>query len=80
MTDQEKLMELLFAFKVQFKTNLGKDYPNARRDMIEDSDFVVYLEGDNQDTPVGGMVGYHSFYSEYVFDKDGKFKYIGIWE
>ncbi len=63
-TDLDKFKDLFSKSKIPFVEEEFKE------------DVWITLEVDNKST----VKGYSGFYSSYVFDKAGNFKYIGIWE
>ena len=63
-TDLDKFKDLFSKSKIPFVEEEFKE------------ELWITLEVDNKST----IKGYGGFYSCYVFDKEGNFKYIGIWE
>ena len=76
MTDLEKTKELYNSLDIGFLETRGyrpmptEDNPNASKYVIE-LDFKAYE---------GNIKGYSDFVMEMVFDIDGKFIEMGIWE
>lgn len=62
-TDLDKFKDLFSKSKIPFVEEESEE------------DVWITLEVDNKST----VKGYGGFYSCYVFDKEGNFKYIGIW-
>ena len=63
-TDLDKFKDLFSKSKIPFVEEEFKE------------ELWITLEVDNKST----VKGYGGFYSCYIFDKEGNFKYIGIWE
>jgi len=69
MTHLESTKALLDALGVAYRTEYTKSYTGA--------DLCTFLTVEVDDEKVHG---YSSFYTDFVFYKDGSFKEMGIWE
>jgi hypothetical protein len=71
MTDKEKLLALLASFGIEPYLNNG-DYSHYKT-VGAVSEVTLLAQS-------GGVEGYSNFFTEFTFDKDGKFVNVGIWE
>ena len=82
MTDLEKFVELYRSFGIECKVN--KIITLVEDDRVNHNCSVIKLNAsgysDEESTLSDKIIGYDGFYSEVVFDKEGKFIYQGIWE
>ena len=77
MSDLDKLKDLLKSFGVEFTVNprnLLLDYYKTDTD-IQDAVIITVEQED-----CNGIGGYDGFYTNFEFDKDGKFISMGAWE
>ena len=76
MKDIDKYIDLFKQTGVGYKVEDFDAYKNEYDEEIEDevTQAIVLNVGENN------IVGYSSFYTEILFDKDGKFIRIGLYE
>lgn len=73
MTDLEKLKNLLDEFGIVYDEAPSEDIPpNLRSE--GGADITVYADGGPKNK------GYLGFFTDFAFDKDGKFVEMGSWE
>ena len=77
MSDLDKLTALLDSFGVEYYTNTRKGLFNSYQTTTEDQDAIIITTEMEDTTKVGG---YTNFYTNFEFDKDGKFISMGAWE
>lgn len=90
MTERQDLIRLLDHLGIRWGNKVRlNDWPwNNHRDFVGDASLAIVPEQtvvigdpnwrDMDDDPTYN--GYHSFYTEFYFDKDGKFLKYGCWE
>lgn len=70
MTDKEKLLHLLAEFGIDSFERVSEDKIEIEIDVPAQRELRAH----------GKVRGYSGFMNEFVFDKDGNFVYMGIWE
>lgn len=72
MTDKEQLKALLLKFGVHLTDSEEKE--------VEADQGKNFLCVEADDSDKGRQMGYHCFFVDFNFDKDGNFINMGIWE
>lgn len=81
-TDLERFVELYKSFGIDCKVNIAEKDGQLMH-VNKDDRFILigdYYDNKHETTGSDKFTGYPSFYSDVVFDKDGKFKTQGFWE
>lgn len=73
MTDKDRFIELFNSVQIEYTDN-------PKYNILLDDD--SYIKGSVLTCSEGsmGVQGYSGFYTDFYFDEDGHFLYMGIWE
>ena len=78
MTDKEALLELLKRFEIV--PEIGRFTPERLPHQPVDVELPPPLDEVSLVAKQGKVEGYHGFRTDFVFDLDGKFQGVGVWE